>query len=192
MASLTGNLFVVTINHLISQESWASSRLAPFSGQWVKLVIPPFQLVLVIRPDGQFENADSVLQTPSVSIVLPEDTPAKFIIGDFPGVFSMAKISGSADFAEALAFVFRNLRWDAESDIARVIGDVAAVRSVQIAREFFSWQKSAAFNFAQNLKEYLTEESGSIVTERELGEFSRQTKSLRDDLARLEKRIAKF
>lgn len=192
MSSLIGNLFVVAINHLISQECWASTRLLPFSGESAKLVAPPFQVALTIRSDGLFKNGDSDLQTPTVTITLPDDTATRIIIGDLPGVFSTVRISGSADFAEALAFIFRNLRWDVESDMAKVVGDIAAVRGVQIAQEVFSWQKSAVINFTQNIKEYLTEESGSIVTEREILEFSRQTKFLRDDLARLEKRIAKL
>ncbi len=192
MASFSESVIIPAINHLIATESWVGTRLRPFSGQLARIQALPFQLDLAVRSDGLFETTDSDAQTPTVTIVLPDDAIGKLITGDSAAVFSAARISGSADFAEALAFVFRNLRWDAEADLAAIFGDIAAHRGIQLAQSFLIWQKSAASNVAQNIKEYLSEEADTIVGQRELNAFSAQTKTLRDDLARLEKRIAKL
>jgi ubiquinone biosynthesis protein UbiJ len=192
MPSVSGKLIVLAINHLIVKEAWASARLRPFAGQIARIQAQPFKLNLAIRSDGLFDAMESVEQTPAVSIVLPDDAAGKLITGDMAAIFASARISGSAEFAEALAFVFRNLRWDAEADLAAMFGDIAAHRGFQLAQSLLTWQKSAAFNVAQNVKEYLSEETGSVADRQEICAFSCQIKTLRDDLARLEKRIAKL
>jgi hypothetical protein len=53
--------------------------------------------------------------------------PAKLLL-DRDALFASVKLSGSADLAECLAFVFRNLGWDIEEDLASVLGDIPARR----------------------------------------------------------------
>ena len=192
MVSVSGNLIIPAINHLIATETWASTRLRPYSGQLARIQAQPFQLDLAVRSDGLFEASTPNNHTPAVTIILPEEAAGKMIAGGTATVFSAARISGSADFAEAIAFVFRNLRWDAESDLADIFGDIAAHRGAQAVKSLLIWQKSASINVAQNIKEYFTEESGSVVSQQEISTFSVQIKTLRDDLARMEKRIAKL
>ena len=192
MVSVSGNLIIPAINHLIATETWASTRLRPISGQLARIQAQPFQLDLAVRSDGLFEAREPNNQTPAVTIILPDDAAGKMIAGGTAAVFSAARISGSADFAETIAFVFRNLRWDAEAALAGIFGDIAAHRGAQAVQSFLIWQKSASINVAQNIKEYLSEESGSVVSQQEISTFSVQIKTLRDDLARMEKRIAKL
>ncbi len=125
-------------------------------------------------------------------IYLPDNTAVKIISGDFSAVFAAARISGSADFAEALAFVFRNLKWDIEADLAALVGDIAANRTVSILTRFVSNQKLAAINIAHNFKEYVTEETQQVIPQREIEAFGRAVNTLRDDLERLDKRISRL
>ena len=103
-----------------------------------------------------------------------------------------ARIEGSAEFAEALGFVIRNLRWDAEEDLSAIVGDIAAHRIVKGTKEFAAWQQQAAQNFAENLAEYFTEEQPLIVREADISSFSSDIDRLRDDVARLEKRLQRL
>jgi ubiquinone biosynthesis protein UbiJ len=103
-----------------------------------------------------------------------------------------ARIEGSAEFAEALGFVIRNLRWDAEEDLSRVVGDVAAHRLVKGSRELATRQQQAAQNFAANLAEYFTEEQPLIARQADIATFSADIDRLRDDVARLEKRLQRL
>jgi ubiquinone biosynthesis protein UbiJ len=107
-------------------------------------------------------------------------------------VMRAARIEGSAEFAETLGFVIRNLRWDAEEDLSRVFGDIAAHRIVAGTREFAGWQQQAAQNFAENLAEYFTEEQPMIARQADIARFSSDIDRLRDDVARLEKRIQRL
>ena len=103
-----------------------------------------------------------------------------------------ARIEGSAEFAEALGFVIRNLRWDAEEDLSTVVGDIAAHRIVTGTKEFVGWQQQAAQNLAANLAEYFTEEQPLIAKQADIAEFSSDIDRLRDDVARLEKRLQRL
>jgi ubiquinone biosynthesis protein UbiJ len=103
-----------------------------------------------------------------------------------------ARIEGSAEFAQALGFVIRNLHWDAEEDLSRLVGDIAAHRMVKGAREFAAWQQQAAQNFAANLAEYFTEEQPLVARKADLAAFTAEVDRMRDDVARLEKRIQQF
>jgi ubiquinone biosynthesis protein UbiJ len=59
-------------------------------------------------------------------------------------------------------------------------------------REFAGWQQQAAQNFAENLAEYFTEEQPTIARRIAIADFSADIDRLRDDVARLEKRLEKL
>jgi len=51
------------------------------------------------------------------------------------------------------------------------------------------WSKSAAGNFADDIGEYLQEESRDVVSEAEMGMFYQRVDQLRDDTERLKARF---
>jgi ubiquinone biosynthesis protein UbiJ len=103
-----------------------------------------------------------------------------------------ASVDGNAEFATELSFVFRQLRWDAEEDLSRLVGDVAAHRLVGTASRFFDWQNQAAQNFAANLAEYLTQESRLIVAAEEFATWREAVNRLEADLNRFEGRLGRL
>jgi len=115
-------------NHLLAGEDWARNRLKPFAGQHACIGMGPFSIAMTIAGDGSLSAASGFV-VPDVSIHLPDDAPVR-LISDPGSVFSAARLSGKADFAEALGFVFRNLRWDPEADLAGLTGDIVARRVV--------------------------------------------------------------
>jgi ubiquinone biosynthesis protein UbiJ len=179
-----------TINHLLGQASWAREKLAPFAGHAAQIKLPPFEAAFLIGPDGCISapEPDANLE---VSISLPAATPLLALQGK-DAVMRAARIEGSAEFAEALGFVIRNLRWDAEEDLSTVVGDIAAHRIVTGTKEFVGWQQQAAQNLAANLAEYFTEEQPLIAKQADIAEFSSDIDRLRDDVARLEKRLQRL
>jgi len=98
-------------------------------------------------------------------------------------------ISGATDFASAIHHVTRNLRWDVEEDLSRAFGDVAAHRMAETGRTLQRWGEQAVENTGRAFAEYWTEEQPLIAGARDLEEFGRAVDQLRDDAARLEKRI---
>ncbi len=178
------------INHVLGQASWAREKLTAFAGHSAQIKLPPFEAAFLIAPDGTIAApaADAELE---VSISLPATAPLLALQGK-DAVMRAARIKGSAEFAEALGFVIRNLRWDAEEDLSKMVGDVAAHRLVKGSRELATRQQQAAQNFAANLAEYFTEEQPLIARQADIATFSADIDRLRDDVARLEKRLQRL
>ncbi len=177
------------LNHLLSQADWARAKLLPFAGRRARLAMPPFQLDLAIRDDGYVEAVTSA-DAPDVTMTLPADAPLRALQGQAQ-IIAAARVEGNAHLATELSFVLRNLRWDAEEDLSRVVGDIAAHRMVQGATAFAGWQKNAARNLAENVAEYVSEENPLVARQQELADFGSEVGELRDKLSQLEMRIDK-
>ena len=179
---------LATVNHLLTGEDWARARLQPFAGQTARLEFGALTLPLAIGADGLFVAAGGNAPA-DVTITLPADAPLRALT-DRPSLFTAARLAGSAELAESLGFVFRNLRWDAESDLARFVGDIAAHRLVAVGNGLLRWHQQQAINLAANLAEYFTEEKPSIARSSDVAAFCAEVARLPDELARLEARIA--
>jgi len=185
------NLTIRVLNHLIQGEYWAQDRLRAHSGAQVLIDAGGlFRLGLGIDDHGLFQ-AGSPDSDPDVAITLPADMPARLLF-DREKLFSSVKLGGSADIAESLAFVLRNLEWDAEADLAGLIGDIPAHRLAKMARSFSAAILDSINRATQNVVEYATEESALLVAPRDIADFGRALNVLRDDVARLEKRISRL
>jgi ubiquinone biosynthesis protein UbiJ len=178
------------LNHLVQGESWAQSRLVGHSGAQVQIDSGPLALRLGIDERGLFQVGDKALEA-DVCISLPSDVPFRFIF-ERDSVFSSVKLGGSADIAESLAFVLRNLRWDAEADLAQLVGDIPARRLAHFAQTLAQAIQNALGRAAENFSEYAVEESGMLTAKRDIAQFGHAVNDLRDDLARLEKRISRL
>jgi len=180
---------LAAVNHLLQDAAWARARLLPFAGRTARLRLPPWQFDFAIDERGQLLPATAA--KPDVEIALPADTPLALLRGA-DAVSKDVHISGSAELADALGFVLRNLRWDFEDDLSKVVGDIAAHRVTGLLNAFGTWQHQAATNLAENLVEYFTEEQPMLAKPAEVADFTASVDGLRDDLARLEKRVARL
>lgn len=179
---------LAVLNHLLASEDWARGKLVPFAGKTARLQLGSGIVFLVrVNEGGLLESAAADIP-PTVSIILPADAPVRALT-DSASLLSSATISGSADLAETLGFLYRNLRWDIEEDLSQVLGDVVARRAVQVMGRLVRWQVSGARNFALSVAEYLTEEETAIARRQDIERFCADVDALRDDLARCEKRV---
>ncbi|AXS81279.1 SCP2 domain-containing protein [Dechloromonas sp. HYN0024] len=177
------------LNHLILGESWAQARLVGHSGAHIRINAGPFVLRLGIDHQGLFQAGD-IRHEPDVRIGLPSDVLFRLLV-DRDALFTSVKLGGSADIAESLAFVLRNLRWDAEADLAQLVGDIPARRLVLLAKSLAAGMQSALGRAADNFAEYAVEESRLLAASRDTNAFGQAVNQLRDDVARLEKRISR-
>jgi ubiquinone biosynthesis protein UbiJ len=150
----------------------------------------PLPITLKIDERGLFSNAENNSE-PDVTLSLPIDTFGKAIFSP-DKLMSSVKISGSVDLAEGLGFIFRNLRWDIESDLARLIGDIPAHRFSRIGSSLATQAANGIHRVAQNIVEYSRDESQLLVSNSELIQFGSEVDELRDDLARLEQRLRRI
>ncbi len=176
------------VNHLLTSEVWPRDRLKPFAGQTARLVVGALNLPLEITRDGLFIPGDKNAVA-AVCITLPADAPLRALT-DRTSLMASAHISGSAELAETLGFIFHNLRWDAESDLSILVGDIAARRLVEGGKQLATWQIQQASNLALNLAEYFTEENPTIARRRDVSSFCADVECLQATLTQLESRIA--
>ncbi len=191
LAALPNPLGIVpsAINHLLKREKWARSALLPYAGQAALLVLAPFELCLAVDSSGLIELADAAV-APAVRIDLPATALPHLLTGQGQdGLIKQVKLEGDAQFAQVIARLAQGLRWEPEEDLSRFVGDIAAKRSVDTLRALGAQAREGTQRLAQSLAEYLLEENPQLVRPRQIEPLATGLRTLRDDMARLEKRL---
>jgi ubiquinone biosynthesis protein UbiJ len=178
------------LHHLFTQNQWTRGELWPFVGKTVRFDVPPLSASLVILEDGglamagEVSNADATIQiSPSLALrLLAKDANA----------MSQVRIDGNTDLAKALAKVLQSMKWDYEEDLSKIIGDIPANKISQFAQKTGQEVKVQAINIAEMAAEYWQEENPIITKKRHVEAFVNEVDALRDDVARIEKRLAKL
>jgi ubiquinone biosynthesis protein UbiJ len=182
---------LAALNHLLEQQPWAAERLRPFAGQAVEFRCPPFpDLRFAITDTGFLDRAQAETASALVVKLTPGSLP--FLLARDETARKQVEIEGSADLASAVDHLFRNLGWDFEEDLSKAFGDVVAHRLASGGKAFAAWQREAALRLAENLVEYWTEEQPLLARPADVARFCRNVDMLRDDVARLEKRIERL
>src|SRR5690606_35668564 len=119
-------------------------------------------------------------EPPEVTLRLAAADLPRLLADGLESAMRHVRIEGNAEFAEALGFVFRHLRWDAEEDLSRVFGDIAAHRLVEGGRKMLDQGRRSVERAGGNLAEYLTEESPMLVARKALPAFADEVIALRD------------
>jgi ubiquinone biosynthesis protein UbiJ len=181
---------VATINHLLAQEAWARDTLMRRAGKTACIDLGHVRLCMRVARDGMLEAAGSE-DTPDVTIhVKLSDLP--LILQNRDRAFSYVRIDGDAEFANTISQLSKGLRWDAEHDLERVLGPIAATRLVGGARAAVSHASGAGRRLAENVAEFLLEERRVLIRPSTVDGFADDVNRLRDDVERAAKRIAKL
>jgi len=147
-------------------------------------------MTLMLDEHGLFRETDSEsARDGDVLIKLPAQTIGGLLL-DRKNLFSSLRLSGPADVAESLGFVFRNLRWDAEGDLASLLGDIPAHRLSLATRSVATQAGLGLKKLGANISEYVVEDSGMLPNPGEMLAFKNSLVELQTDLERLEKRLA--
>ena len=115
---------VLFLNHVLMQEPEAQARLARQQGRVVKLQWGRFWMQLAATPAGLCERVPAA--EPDLLLTVTDTTPLGLLKdalrGDKPGV----RIEGDVQFAAEVSWLIDHVRWDAEEDLSRLIGDAPA------------------------------------------------------------------
>ena len=189
---MISSLFLSATNHLLAQAGWARQRLQPHAGRTARLVLSPVaEIDFSVANDGQLAEWSGE-EAPEVSLRLAVADLPRLLVDGLETAMRHVRIEGNAEFAEALGFVFRHLRWDAEEDLSRLFGDIAAHRLVEGGRKVVEEGRRSLERASGNVAEYLTEESTLLVPRKALPAFAEEVVALRDAVARLDKRVARL
>jgi ubiquinone biosynthesis protein UbiJ len=182
--------FSLAINHLLAQEPWAREKLAAHAGKVARLDAGMAAVRLKVAPDGMLQAApDDALANVTIHARLA-DLP--LIAQNRERAFSYVRIEGDADFANTISQLSQSLRWEAEEDLSRWIGDIAATRVIAGAKAAMDTVRSTQRKLAENVAEYFLEEKPMLVRPQAVSDFAREVAKLRDDVERIGKRIEKL
>ena len=179
------------VNHVIQQNPQAQRRLLAHAGKCVSLYMAGVALVLEVTSEGGFDPVPHGAQACNPALTLEIDAAAALAAqwqGQRLGL-SGVRIAGDADFAQAMSWLLGHLRWDAEDDLARWFGEVAAYRMAKAARRISRQGSDWRERIENDLRDWLAEAPRGLVGRREFADCSAAAAELRDATARLDKRI---
>lgn len=181
---------IATVNHLLAQEPWARQELLLHAGKVACVDVGSLALRVRVAGDGLLQAAPAE-QEAAVTIRLKlSDLP--LIAQQRERAFSYVKIDGDAEFANAISSLSKSLRWEAEHDLEKVIGPLAAVRVAAGAKAAFGALKAGQRKLAENVAEYFLDEQPMLLRPPVVAAFSADVARLRDDVERAAKRLAKL
>lgn len=135
---------VLLLNHVLMQESEATSRVARQSGRIVLVQWRSFSFKLQATSAGLLDLA---APDASADLVLTatEESPVALAQSALRGDKPVVRIEGDVQLAAEVNWLTEHVRWDIEEDLARIVGDVPArvmsqwaVNMVMGVRQFVS------------------------------------------------------
>ena len=181
------------LNRNIADSRRAQALCRQLDGRTVSLVVESTPLVFYFRAD-----AGRIALTAS-----HEGTTDATLSGTPIGLLALAgpraegalrgggvRIEGDAEVAQKFRDLLAESQPDFEEELSRVIGDVAARNLANLARGFLDFGRKTGRSLAANVSEYLQEEGRDVPTRTEMEEFLSDVDRLRDDVERLDARLA--
>ena len=189
MAAVLNFPLVKLLNRVLRDYPQARTQLAAHAGKEVTIDIGPFAGRFRIDSDGGTEMVGEGSDAPpALAFQLPPSLLPRLIRQDESAYREIA-FTGDSELASLLSNIARNVEWDIEEDLSKLIGDIAAHRVVAGLRGAVQWRDDAGERLTANIAEYLTEEKRAFIVAAELELLARANETLRDDVARLDARF---
>jgi ubiquinone biosynthesis accessory factor UbiJ len=131
---------VLFLNHVLMQEKAAQDRLLRQKGRVVHVNIGLFAIDLAVTPAGLVDRAVPGAKA-DLELSVPVDSPLTVLQSVMAGKAPPVKIEGDVQLAAELGWLADNLRWDAEEDLSRLVGDAPAHAIAEAGRRLFSGLK---------------------------------------------------
>jgi ubiquinone biosynthesis protein UbiJ len=131
------------MNHVLASEPVATRRLSPHAGRciqvrfegWPSLLPTLPSTTFRVTPAGLLEWCGAELPAdPELRVTIDASNPALALAQALGGSRPKVDVAGDAAFATDLNWVFDNLRWDVQDDLARIIGPAPAREIGRIAQ----------------------------------------------------------
>lgn len=186
------SVVVAAINHLLRDAEWARQRLAKHGGRTARFESAWWTGQLAVTDEGLFALAgDRAGVDPDLVLELPGAALASAFDGR-EALIRAAMMRGNVEFAEALGFVLRHLRWDFEDDLSHLTGDVVARRIAATGDELLRSFADGIRRLGGTVSEYVIHEGGIAAAATVVADFCRAVDDLRDRQERLEARLRRL
>lgn len=108
-------------------------RLVRQKGRVVSIQWQQFELKLVATPAGLLDLAASE-QAPDLTLVMTQESPFVIAQSLMQGEKPAVRVEGDVQLAAEVNWLADHVRWDAEEDLSRIVGDAPAHMMVQGAQ----------------------------------------------------------
>jgi ubiquinone biosynthesis accessory factor UbiJ len=125
---------VLALNHVLQQENEAMTRLARQKGQVAHIQIAPIAIKLVATPAGLLDIAAPEAKA-DLTLTVTDSNPLSLLQTSLRGEKPAIQIQGDVQLAAEVNWLVDHVRWDAEEDLSRIIGDVPAHSVMQALRQ---------------------------------------------------------
>lgn len=140
------------VNHVLSSEPMATQRLRPHVGRSLQLQLADWPAWLPPLPDLSFRITPAALvewcgvqppQSVDLQIRMDASSPAMAVLQVLSGGRPRVDVTGDAAFATDVNWLFDNLRWDVEDDLAKIVGAAPAHEMARLARRLAAGLRDA-------------------------------------------------
>lgn len=184
------------INRILALDSSAQARLAGLSGKVIEVdcASPAVRLFILPHADGLrlarqwAAPADCALRAPAGTLLRLATSRQKTAVLHRPDV----QIDGDSGVLMELSAVLQDLELDWEYELSRWIGPVASHVLGSRLRGASNWAEQSLDSLRLDLKDYLAEETASLVGAREAEARFAELDALKLALDRLEARVERL
>jgi ubiquinone biosynthesis protein UbiJ len=131
---------VLFFNHVLLQEKQAQDRLLRQIGSVVQVRWGVFAIDLIVTPAGLVDRAPPAAK-PDLVLSVAAESPLVMLQSALSGKAPPVKIEGDVQLAAEVGWLAENLRWDAEEDLSRLIGDGPAHALADVGRRLLAGLK---------------------------------------------------
>ncbi|MCI3947587.1 SCP2 domain-containing protein [Pseudomonas syringae] len=184
------------INRVLRLDSTALPRMAHLSGRIIavdcrdpslKLFILPSDEGLLLAADWA-ADADCTLRAPASSLMRLALSKDKTAVLHGPDV----ELDGDSGVLLELVGILQDLELDWEHELSRWVGPVASQMFSSHLRSRGRWTRDSMASLSQNVADYLSEESRTLVGNHEAEARFAELDQIKMDLERLEARFARL
>jgi ubiquinone biosynthesis accessory factor UbiJ len=199
--SFAVDALLAALNHVLAQHSESAlPKLSAHSGALIAVETLFGQTVWTtpvrVGADGFLARDPDLTalstQQPRLKISVPIslDHISTWSKQGFAGLMRQVRIEGDVDLASTIGHLIKEVRWDPEEDLSRVVGDSAAYRIGQTVRSFTASAKQWSDQTRSSMGQKLSAQADSpLVSKTEFTQWQTELRTLRDAVDRLEQRV---
>ena len=125
---------VLALNHVLQQEPEAMARLARQKGQVAHINAAQLAIELIATPAGLLDIAPAGSKA-DLTLTVTDSNPLSLLQTSLKGEKPAIQVQGDVQLAAEVNWLVDHVRWDAEEDLSRILGDTPAHGLMQVLRQ---------------------------------------------------------
>ncbi len=180
------------VNKVLSLDEETLMSLAVLTGKVFEIDILNTDIRIFILPTiegitlvSEYEGKADVAIKGQLASLVNMITAGKIGVGDI-------EIDGSVGLAQKFQSILKNMDVDWEEYLSHFIGDMATRKTANLLKGVSRFAITTGKTIGLDISEYLRYEKETVLDKSELDKFNQSVDELRNDLDRLQKRVARL